>query len=118
MPRITVFHAIGEGTFDYKFTWHTNSDIIGAFIGCLDRAKIDKWAMIQFCYNIFNPVWRVGLDEVIKSINQKLRIPLPKMYMAHPLSIFDLTMVIRCPTLVIRENVAFIKKWPKMKASI
>ena len=79
MTRIVVCHTIGEGTFDYDFTWHTNNDIIGAFIGWFARARIDKWAMIHLCCNIFYPVWRVGLEEVVKSINENLRIPLPKI---------------------------------------
>ena len=101
MTRNVVFHAIRECTFDYEFTWCTNNDIIGAFIGCLARARIDKWAMIYLCCNIFYPVWCVGLEEVVKSINEKLRISLPKMYMAHPSGSFDLAVVIRRPTTVI-----------------
>ena len=38
--------------------------------------------------------------------------------MVHPPGSFDLAMVIRSPTLVVQENVAFIKECPKTEASI
>ena len=93
MSRLAISRAIGEGVFNYEFSWRTNSDIIGAFIGCLARAKIEKWDILKLCSNIFNPVWCVGLEEVIMSLDDKLRIPLPEMYMAHPPSSFDLAIV-------------------------
>lgn len=60
----------------------------------------------------------MGLEEAIKSIDEKLRIPLPKRYMAHPPGSPNLVVVIQCPSLVIRENLAFYKEWPKMEANI
>ena len=47
MSRIVVSHVIGEGLFNYEFSWRTNSDIIGAFIGCLAKAKVEKWDMFR-----------------------------------------------------------------------
>ena len=54
--RIVVRRVIGEGTFNYKYTWQINSDIIGTFIGCLARARVELWAMIRLYCNIFDPV--------------------------------------------------------------
>jgi hypothetical protein len=77
----------------------TNSDIdiVGSFIGCLAKAKAEKWAIVRLCYNVFNPMWSVGLEEVVNSIDDKLRIPLPEQYMAHPPGSFELTIVPRRP---------------------
>ena len=47
MTRIVVSRAIGEGFFKYEFTWRTNSDIIGTFIECMARARIDKWDTLR-----------------------------------------------------------------------
>lgn len=41
MTRIAVSQAIGEGSFNYDYTWWTNSDIIGTFIGCLARERVE-----------------------------------------------------------------------------
>ena len=118
MTRLAINRALGEGIFDYEFTWRTNSNIIGAFIKCLARAKIGKWEMFKLCSNLFNPIWCIGLEEAIMSLDKKCRVPLPKMYMAHPLGSFDLAIVPRCPALVIRDNLAFSRAWSKMEASI
>ena len=40
MTKLAMSRALGEGMFNYDFTWRTNSDIIGAFIGCLARATL------------------------------------------------------------------------------
>ena len=118
MTWITVSCVLGEGMFNYDFSWRTNHDIIGSFIGCLSRAIIEKWDMIRLCYNIFNPIWCVGLEEAVMSIDGKCRNPLPEMYMAHPLGSFELAIVPRHPCLVIRENALFFLVWPKIEASI
>ena len=54
MTRIAVSRAIGEGFFSYDFTWRMNSDIIGSFISCMARTRINKWVMIKLCLNIFD----------------------------------------------------------------
>ena len=118
MTRIAVSHAIGEGIFNCDFTWRTNSGIIGPLIGYLARAKVEKWAMIRLCHNIFDPVWRLGLEEAIMSSYKKLRTPLQEMYMAHPPRNFDLAIVPRCPSLVIQELSTFNLVRPKMDANI
>ena len=79
---------------------------------------MEKWASISLCYNIFNPTWRGGLEEAVRSIDDKLRVPLPEIYMAYPPGSFELTIVLRCPSLVIREDDLFFQVWPKMEASI
>ena len=56
MTCIIVSRAIGEGVFKYDFTWRTINDIIGIFIGCMTRAKINKWDMIRLCLNIFDSI--------------------------------------------------------------
>ena len=101
MTRIVVSHIIGEGLFNYDFSWRANRAIIGAFIGCLARARVEKWDMFRLCLNVFNPVWCVGLEEAIMSIDEKFRIPLLEMYMAHPPGSFDLAIVSRRPSLVV-----------------
>lgn len=40
MTRVALNRALGEGMFNYNFTWRKNNNIIGAFIKCLARAKI------------------------------------------------------------------------------
>ena len=42
MTRIVVNCVLGEGVFNYDFSWRTNSDIVGSFIGCLAKAKVEK----------------------------------------------------------------------------
>ena len=42
MMRIVVIQAIGEGTFNYNYTWKTKTNIIGMFINCLARARVDQ----------------------------------------------------------------------------
>ena len=61
MTHLAISQALGEGMFDYDFTWRTNSDIIGAFIGCLARDRIGKWKMFKLCSNLFDPIWCFGL---------------------------------------------------------
>ncbi len=107
MTRIVVSYALGEGILNYAFSWRTTSDIIGAFVGCLAKARVDKWAMVRLCQNVFDLVWCVSLEEAIMSLDEKLRTPLPKMYMAHPPGSFDLAIVPRHPLLVIHEQATY-----------
>ena len=65
MTRIFVNYVLGEGVFNYDFSWRTNNKIVGSFIGCLARAKVEKWAIIKLGYNVFNPTWCVGIEEVV-----------------------------------------------------
>ena len=37
--RVALNRALGEGTFNYDYTWRTNSSIIGTFIECLARVN-------------------------------------------------------------------------------
>ena len=118
MTRIAVSRVIGEGIFNYEFSWRTNSEIIGAFIGFLARAKVEKWAMIKLCFNVFDIVWCVGLEEAIMNIDAKLKIPLREMYMVHPHGRFYLAIITRHPSLVMQENASFYQEWLKMDANI
>ena len=55
MTRFAMNKAMGEGVFDYRFTWRTNSDIIGVFIGCLFRANVQPDHIICLCHDLFIP---------------------------------------------------------------
>ena len=68
--------------------------------------------MFKLCSNLFNHVWCIGIEEAIMSLDEKFRVPLLEMYMAHPPSSFDLAIVPRRPALVIRDNIAFSQAWP------
>ncbi len=57
----------------------------------------------------------MGFEEAIKSLDEKLRIPLIEMYMSHPLGSFDLATVPRRPLFVIRGHATFNLVWPKME---
>lgn len=118
MTRFAISRALGEGVFDYQYTWRTNSDIIGSFIGCLVRAKVDANDIISLCRNLFVPTWRKGLEQAVFSIDGKFRIPLPERYMSLPVGHPDLITAPRRQSLFIRENFAFYKEWPKMEASL
>ena len=55
MSRIVVGRVIGEWIFNYMYTWRTNNNIIGSFIGWLARAKVDHDQIIQLCCDLFQP---------------------------------------------------------------
>lgn len=116
MTRITASRAIGEGYFDYEYTWRTNSDIIGIFIGCMAKAGVSKWAMVRLYLNLFNSTWCKGIIEVISSLDKNLYVPLLEMYMNHPPGSLIIANIPRRPTLVIRDSVAFNRNWPKMES--
>ena len=118
MTRISISRALREGVFDYQYTWRTNSDIIGSFIGCLARAKVEAGDIIRLCHDLFVPTWWKGLEQAIHSINGKLRIPLPEKCIKLPVGSLDLEIAFHCPSLVIRESLVFYHEWPKMEASI
>ena len=82
------------------------------------RARIDKWDMVELYWNIFDPSWCRGLEEVIMSLDEKNRVPLPEMYMDYPPGSFDLDIVPRQPILIIHDLIAFNQVWPKMESSI
>ena len=95
MTRLAMSRALGEGMFNQDFTWRTNSDIIGAFIGVLARARIGKWDMLKLCNNLFDLVQCYQLEEAIMSLDENAKVPLPKIYMAYPLGIFKFSIVPR-----------------------
>lgn len=74
--------------------------------------------MIRLCCNIFDPVWRKGLEEAIRNIDDKFRIPLLEKYMSLPPGSLELEVAYRWPSLLISENLAFLKEWPRMEANI
>ena len=65
MTRIVVNGVLGEGVFNYYFSWRNNNDIVDSFIRCLARGKLDKWVIIKLFYNVINPIWCVGKEEVV-----------------------------------------------------
>ena len=71
MIHFAISRTLGEDVFNYSATWTTNSSIIGSFIGIMVREKIGKEEIIRLCYEIFSPVWRKGLEKVIRSIDDK-----------------------------------------------
>ena len=95
-----------------------NSSVIGTFIGCLARANIEREEIIQLSYNVFNQTWLEGLKNAVLSMDQKLRILLPKVYMASPLGSLRHDSVARRPSLYIMDNIKFFLTWPKMEACI
>lgn len=78
MIRFAMKKSLGEGIFDYQFTWRTNSDIIGSFIGCLVRANIQADHIVRLCRDLFVFAWRKGLEQEVYSIDHKIWIPFPK----------------------------------------
>ena len=85
MTRFAMNKALGEGIFEYRYTWRTNSDIIGAFIGCLIRANIPADHIIRLCCDLFVPAWRKGLEKVVHNIDNRFWIPYPEKYMSLPI---------------------------------
>lgn len=78
MTRFALCRALGEGNFDYAFSWRTNSDVIGAFIGCLAKAKINNWDMFRLCSNLFSSVWCTGLEEAIMGLDAEATVSPPR----------------------------------------
>jgi hypothetical protein len=118
MTRVVVSRAIGEGIFNYDFTWRTNSSIIGAFIGCLAKAELDKWEMSRLYSNLFNSVWTHGMEEAIRSLDDRGRVPAPEIYMSHPPVSLAMAFAPRRSAIVIRNSQDFFEAWPNMKVSI
>lgn len=118
MTRVAVSRAIGEGAFDYNYTWRTNSSIIGAFIGCLTKAGLDKWDMSRLCTNLFNATWTHGMEEAIGGMDERGMIPSPEVYMCHLPGSQAMTLAPRRHALDIRNSPEFNGAWPNMKASI
>lgn len=117
MTQIAINQALREGIFDYHYTWRTNRDIIGSFIRCLAKAKVEA-RDIRLCRDLFVPTWRKGLEQAIHSIDAKLRIPLLEKYMKLPMGSPDLETTYRRQSLVIHESLAFYHEWPKMEANM
>lgn len=118
VSRFFVSWAIGEKAFNYDFTQPTNSSVIGSFIGCLDRANIGSGEIIRLYHNIFYPTQLEGLENVVLSIDQKLKNFLPEVYRAHPLGSLTLAIFSRRPSLYIQDNIQFHSTWKKMEASV
>ena len=118
MTRFAINRALGEELFDYQYTWRTNSDIIGSLIGCLVRARVEADDIVRLYRDLFVPSWRKGLEKAVYSIDSKFRIPYPEKFMNLPVGHPDLVTAPRRQSLVIRENLAFYREWPKMEASL
>ena len=95
--------------------WRTNRDIIGQWVGCHARAGVEKWDIVRLSYN---PCWLLVLEIVVANTDERLQIPLPEAYMEYELDSQELARSPRQPCLVIRDNIQFFQKWPKMEASI
>lgn len=118
MTRFALNKALGEGVFNYEYTWRTNSDVIETLIGCLARAEINGDNIIRLCRNLFVPAWRKGLEQAVHSMDNRLRIPLPERYMSLPIGHPDLVTAPRRHSLIIRDNFKFMQEWPQMKNSL
>ena len=115
MTSIAISRAIGEGIFNYDFSWRTNSDVIGTFIGCMAKIGFRKWAMLRLCLNIFNLTWSHGITEVIAGLDKNLCFPLPEMYMEPPPGSLIIANIPRRPALVIKDREIFKAAWRKME---
>ena len=104
--------------FSYQYSWRTNSDIVGLWVGCLARARVEKWDIIRITHNIFDPYWLVGLESVVANIDAWLRIPLPEAYIEFDVNSPKIGRSSRRPCMVIRDNVQFFREWPQMELCI
>ena len=118
MTQFVMNKALGEGVFEYRFTWRTNSDIIGVFIGCLVRANIQADHIIRLCRDLYVLAWRKGLEQAVYNIDHRSRIPYPEKYMNLPFGHPDLDTAHRRQSLVIREYSTLQREWPKIEASL
>lgn len=87
MSREAVSQDFGEGFFSYQYSWRTNIDIVGLWVGCLARAGVAKQDIVRITHNIFDPYWLVGLESAITKIDAQLRIPLLEAYMEFDVNI-------------------------------
>ena len=76
MSQIVVSRALSEGVFNYEYSWRKNSDILGKWVGCLARARVEKWDIVRLSYNLFDPCWLLGLEIVVANIDERLLISL------------------------------------------
>ena len=118
MSRVAVSRVLGEGVFSYEYSWRTNSDIVGLWVGCLMRAGIEKWDTVRITHNIFDPCWLVGLELAVANIDARLRIPLPEAYMEFDINSQEMVRSPKRPCMIIRDNIQFYKEWPRMELSI
>ena len=72
MSQIVVSRELGEGFFNYKYSWRTNSDIMGQWVGYLAREGVEKWDIVRLSYNLFTPYWWLGLEIVVVDIDERL----------------------------------------------
>ena len=80
------------------------------------KDKINKWAIVRLCLNIFYSTWCQGIIEAILSLDEDLSVCLLEMYMDHPLRNLIVANIPRRPTLVIRDRVSFNMAWPKIES--
>jgi hypothetical protein len=118
MTRFAMNKALGEGVFDYRYTWRTNSDIIGVFIGCLVKANVHPDHIVRLCRDLFISAWRKRLEQAVFSIGHRSRIPYPEKYMNLPVGHPDLATAPRRQSLEIREHTTCQREWHKMEASL
>lgn len=105
MSHVAVSRALGEGVFSYQYSWRTNNDIIGLWVGCLARARVEKWDIIRIIHNICDPCWLVGLESAIATIDSWLCIHLLEAYMEFDVNSPKIGRSPRRPCMVIRDNV-------------
>ena len=68
---------------------------------------MEKWSIIRLCLNIFDSTWLIGLENVIMSMDEKLHILLPEVYMAYEPEELSYINIARRPSLFIRDNIKF-----------
>ena len=90
MSGVAVSYVLGEGIFNYEYSWRTNNDIIELWVGCLARDGVEKWDIIRLTHNIFDPYWLVGLEIAVANIDARLRIPLLEAYMEYEVNSLEL----------------------------
>ena len=118
VSRFAISWEIRENVFKYDYTQHTNSFVIGSFIGCMARESIGKGEIVRLCYNVLNPTQHVGLENALLSMDEKLCIPLPEVYMAYESGEIFLVNATKRPSMYIRDNIQFFNTWAKMEACI
>ena len=79
---------------------------------------MEKWEIIRLCLNIFDSTWLVGLENVIMSMDEKLCVLLPEVYMAYEPEELLRINIARRPSLFIKDNIKFYNTWLKMEANI
>ena len=58
------------------------------------------------------------MEIVVANIDARLRIPLLEFYMEFEVDNPEIGRSLRCPCLVIKDNIKFFSEWSRMESSI